>query len=125
MTGLLQDLRYALRQFRRSPGFAAAAVIVLALGIGANAAIFSLVDQLLLKSLPVEEPERLVMLKYTGSDTGSTSSYGGDVQQYFSYPMYRDLRDQNAGVFGNAYHVPHSGRSAVAQRSEPGRRRTG
>src|SRR5258706_15528104 len=100
MNGLMQDLRYALRQLRRAPGFTAAAVFTLALGIGANAAIFSLVDQILLKRLPVVEPDRLVMLKYTGSDTGNTSSYGGDVQQYFSYPMYRDLRDQKAVFSG-------------------------
>ena len=100
MTGLFQDLRYALRQFGRTPGFTAVAVVTLALGIGANAAIFSLVDQVLLKRLPVQEPDRLVMLKYTGSDTGHTSSYGGDVQQYFSYPMYRDLRDQNSVFSG-------------------------
>src|SRR5258706_15998325 len=95
MNGLMEDLRYPLRQLRRAPGFTGAAVFTLALGIGANAAIFSLVDQVLLKRLPVVEPDRLVMLKYTGSDTGQTSSYGGDPQQYFSYPMYRDLRDQN------------------------------
>src|SRR5690349_14798079 len=100
MTGLIQDLRYALRQFRRSPGLTAAAVVTLALGIGANAAIFSLVDQILLKRLPVVEPERLVMLKYEGSDTRHASSYGGDQQQYFSYPMYRDLRDQNSVFSG-------------------------
>ena len=95
MNGLIQDLKYALRQFRRAPGLTAAAVVTLALGIGANAAIFSLVDQILLKRLPVAEPERLVMLKYEGSDTGHASSYGGDTAHYFSYPMYRDLRDQN------------------------------
>ncbi len=100
MTGLLQDLRYTLRQFSRAPGFTAAAVLTLALGIGANAAIFSLVDQVLLQRMPVEEPDRLVMLKYTGSDTGHTSVYGGDAQQYFSYPMYRDLRDQNSVFAG-------------------------
>jgi predicted permease len=100
MNAILQDLRYALRQFRRAPGFTAAAVFTLALGIGANAAIFSMVDQVLLKRLPVVEPDRLVMLKYTGSDTGQTSSYGGDAQQYFSYPMYRDLRDQNSVFAG-------------------------
>ena len=106
MTGFFQDLRYALRQFGRAPGFTAAAVITLALGIGANAAIFSLLDQVLLKRLPVTEPKRLVMLKYTGSDTGATSSYGGDVQQYFSYPMYRDLRDQNNVFSGVATMFP-------------------
>jgi predicted permease len=100
MTGSFQDLSYALRQFRRAPGFTAAAVITLALGIGANAAIFSLVDQILLRRLPVVEPERLVMLRYEGSDTGHTSSYGGDTQHYFSYPMYRDLRDQNSVFSG-------------------------
>ncbi len=100
MTELFQDLSYALRQFRRAPAFTAAAVLTLALGIGANAAIFSLVDQLLLKRLPVAEPNRLVMLKFAGSDTGHTSSYGGDGEQYFSYPMYRDLRDQNSVFCG-------------------------
>src|SRR6266496_3328527 len=100
MTGFLQDLNYAMRQFRRAPGFAAAAVFTLALGIGANAAIFSLVNQVLLKRLPVVEPDRLVMLKFTGSDTGQTSTYGGDSHEYFSYPMYRDLRDQNSVLAG-------------------------
>ena len=100
MSGLIQDLRYALRQFVRTPGFTLAAVLTLALGIGANAAIFSLVDQVLLRRLPVDDAERLVMLRYTGSDTGATNSYGGDVQQYFSYPMYRDLRDKNSVFSG-------------------------
>jgi putative ABC transport system permease protein len=100
MTGFFQDFRHALRQFGRTPGFTAAAVVTLALGIGANAAIFSLVDQVLLKRLPVEEPDRLVTLKYVGSDTGNTSSYGGTPDQYFSYPMYRDLRDQNSVFSG-------------------------
>jgi hypothetical protein len=103
MNAILQDLRYALRQFRCAPRFTAAAVFTLALGIGANAAIFSMVDQVLLKRLSVVEPNRLVMLNYTGSDTGQTSSYGGDAQQYFSYPMYRDLRDQNSVLPGGPH----------------------
>src|SRR5579872_3572314 len=95
MNGLMQDVQYALRQLRRYPGFTAIAVLTLAVGIGANASIFSLVDQVLLKRLPVREPGRLVMLRFTGSDTGHTDSYGGNERDYFSYPMYRDLRDQN------------------------------
>jgi len=95
MNGLIQDVQYALRQLRKHPAFTAIAVLTLAVGIGANAAIFSLVDQILLKRLPVAEPDRLVMLQFTGSDTGHTDSYGGNEFDYFSYPMYRDLRDQN------------------------------
>ena len=100
METALQNIRYALRQLRKYPGFTAIAVLTLAIGIGANAAIFSLTDQILLKQLPVVEPNRLVMLKFTGSDTGHSSSYGGDEGQYFSYPMYRDLRDQNTVFSG-------------------------
>ena len=100
MSGLSQDFRYALRLLRKSPAFTAVAVLTLALGIGANTAIFSLLDQALLRSLPVQQPERLVMLHYVGSNTGRTSSYGGSGRDYFSYPMYRDIRDQNSVFSG-------------------------
>lgn len=101
---MLQDLRYALRQLRKSPAFAAVAVLTLALGIGANTAIFTLLDQALLRALPVNHPEQLVRMHYVGSNSGRISVFGGDDHDYFSYPMYRDLRDKNnvfAGVLAN------------------------
>jgi len=106
MNGLLQDLRYAVRQLRKSPGFAAVAIITLALGIGANTAIFSLLDQALLRSLPVKDADRLVLLKYDGSNTGRLESRT-DGKFYFSYPMYRDLRDRNS-VFSGMIATDHA-----------------
>jgi len=99
MNSVLQDLRYAIRQLRKKPGFTAVAIITLALGIGANTAIFSLLDQALLRNLPVKEPERLVLLRYSGSNTGHISARA-DNKFYFSYPMYRDLRDRNSVFSG-------------------------
>jgi putative ABC transport system permease protein len=99
MDTLLQDVRYAWRQLSKSPGFAAVAVITLALGIGANTAIFGLLDQALLRSLPVKEPAQLVILKFSGSFNGHTRSRTDD-KFYFSYPMYRDLRDRNSAFNG-------------------------
>jgi len=95
MTGFAQDFRYALRQLGKSPGFAAVAIVTLALGIGANTAIFSLLDQALLRRLPVKDADRLVILQSVGSFNGHTSSRT-DENFYFSYPMYRDLRDRNS-----------------------------
>lgn len=66
MRAVLQDLRFSLRQIRRAPGFMMTAVLTLALAVGANTAIFSLLDQALLRSLPVREPGRLVVLSGTG-----------------------------------------------------------
>src|SRR5664279_4651614 len=94
---LFHDLRFALRQLRKSPIFTLVAVVTLALGIGANTAIFTLLDQALLRSLPVSHPEQLVRLQFTGSTRGHFSTFGGDDHDYFSYPMYRDLRDHNSG----------------------------
>ena len=98
MNKLAQDIRYALRQLRRSPGFTITVVVTLALGIGANAAVFTLFDQALLRMLPVQKPKELVRFAWTGGFSGSMSSFGGGSDNYFSYPMYKDLRDKN-GVF--------------------------
>ena len=90
---MLQNLAYSLRTLHRSPLFTAAAVLSLALGIGANTAIFSLLNQVVLRSLPVADPERLVLLHTDYSAPGSSSSDNGE--SVFSYPMYRDLRDRD------------------------------
>jgi len=119
MSSWILDVRYALRTLRRSPGFAAAAIATLALGIGANAAIFSLVDRVLLKLLPVRAPRELVLLRSPGNRQGSTWSDGDDAYS-FSYPMYRDLRDQNQvfqgllGVFPFAASVAERGQTERA-----------
>lgn len=101
LSSLIQDARFALRQLRRSPGFTATAILTLALGLGANTAIFSLLDQALLRSLPVADPERLVILEGTGKAwQGHTSGHGGSNTLLFSYPMYRDLRDKGSSLAG-------------------------
>jgi putative ABC transport system permease protein len=95
MNPLMQDIHYALRQLRKSPAFTLTVVLTLALGIGANAAVFTLFDQVLMRMLPVERPHQLVRFTWTGGFSGSASSFGGDSTNYFSYPMYKDLRDRN------------------------------
>lgn len=89
------DLKYAWRQLRKSPGFAITAVVTLALGIGATTAIFTMFDQVMLRMLPVHRPQELVRLYWHGSFSGAISAFGGDAGDYYSYPMYRDLRDKN------------------------------
>jgi predicted lysophospholipase L1 biosynthesis ABC-type transport system permease subunit len=73
MTTTMSDLRLAIRGLRRSPLFATVAILSLALGIGANTAIFTLIDQILLRKLPVAAPEELVMLHQQGPNMGSNS----------------------------------------------------
>ncbi|MGA2847461.1 MAG: ABC transporter permease [Terracidiphilus sp.] len=98
MNSLTQNIRYALRQLRKSPAFTLTVIVTLALGIGANAAVFTLFDQVLLRMLPVDRPAELVRFEWSGAFSGSMSSFGGDTDghhNYFSYPMYKDLRDKN------------------------------
>jgi len=95
MNSLMQDFHYALRQLRKSPGFTLTVILTLALGIGANAAVFTMFDQVLLRMLPVQQPENLVRFEWSGGFSGSMSSFGGDSDNYFSYPAYKELRDHN------------------------------
>jgi putative ABC transport system permease protein len=74
MNQLSQNIRFAWRQLRKSPGFTLTVVITLALGIGANAAVFTLFDQALLRMLPVQRPKELVRFEWTGSFSGSASA---------------------------------------------------
>src|SRR6266496_2040811 len=99
MTTILNDLRYALRTFVKSPGFAIIAVAPLALGIGANAAIFALVNRVLLTLLPVRNPQELVLLSSKGPIQGHGWS-DRDIATSFTYPMYKDLRDGNSPFSG-------------------------
>lgn len=89
MLPLTNDLRLALRGLRRSPLFASVAILSLALGIGANTAIFTLIDQILLRTLPVERPHELVMLHQEGPHSGSNMG-----SRMHSYPMYQQFQAQ-------------------------------
>ena len=96
---ILQDVTYALRTWKKTPLFVVVATVSLAFGIGANTAIFTLVDQVLLRMLPVKDPEQLVLL------TGRGRHYGGNSgSNRLSYPMYTDFRD-HAGVFSGMFCV--------------------
>jgi predicted permease len=99
MQNLWKDITFGMRMLAKSPGFTAIAVITLALGIGANTAIFSLMDQILLQRLPVKNPNELVILRAPGPVTGHVSS-DGDNAESFSYPMYKGLRDNNSVFSG-------------------------
>ena len=106
----MTDLRFAIRQLQRNPGFAAVAVLTLALGIGANTAIFSITNGLLLRPLPVPEPERLVALFTTYE---KQSGLNGS-----SYPDYRDLRDRSDVFEGLAGHFYFPMAVRTADRAE-------
>jgi len=95
MGSLLQDLRFAFRQLRKSPSFAITAVLTLALGIGANTAIFSLVNSLMLRPLPVSAPKQIAELALRENN--------GLFQQAFSWPEFKQIRAQSSRSFSNVF----------------------
>lgn len=97
-----RDLKHALRQIRRNPVLAATVIAMLALGVGANTALFTVFQQVVLQALPVRTPHQLVLLSHkSASDEGSWSTWG-DQGLYFSYPAYAALRDGNHTLDGLA-----------------------
>jgi len=105
MSSIFQDFRYALRLLRKSPGFTAVSVAVLALGIGGNAAIFALVSRVMLRPLPYPQPDRLMALSLTATGRGMKNLAAGD-ELPWSFPKYRTFREidrefASAAAFGD------------------------
>src|ERR1700678_1523366 len=112
MPAIVDNLRYAIRQLRKTPGFTLVAVLTLALGIGANTAVFSVMNAVLLRSLPVADPARVVYLRTSNPPRGTGTI---DTNQTFSYPAYDGLRRADRGLAPVMAYVPLSG-SKVAVR---------
>jgi len=113
MDTAVRDFKYTLRTLRRSPGFVAVAALTLALGIGANTAIFSLLDQILLRLLPVKNPQQLVLLTMRGRHYGN--NWGGNA---ISHPMFRDFQAHNEVFSGMFCRFPHSVSLTVGGQAE-------
>ncbi len=102
----MRHLKLALRTLFRTPFVTAVAVLSLALGIGANAAIYSMFDQMLVQPLPVQEPDRLINLAAPGPKPGSQScNQAGPCEATFSYPMFKDLEARSPALSGLAAHM--------------------
>jgi predicted permease len=101
LESIVQDIRYGLRQLRRSPGFTFIAILSLALGIGANTAIFTLLNTIMLRPLPVEKPSELVLFG-DGQAQGSTSSIPDGKTRLFSYAFFHDFRQKATSFSGVA-----------------------
>src|SRR5881394_934644 len=119
MPELYQDVRYGLRMLAKNPGFTAIAILTLALGIGANTAIFSLLNQVLLRRLPVENPQELVVLKSPGPKHGHVWSDGDD-SEIFSYPLYKGLAKNTTVFDGVIARYPFSASIASHGQTERG-----
>src|ERR1700685_869428 len=111
MSSLLQDFRFALRQLRKTPAFFAIVVLTLGLGIGANTAIFSMVDWLVLRSLPITHPEQIHFLAFARP--------GANSEVQFSYPEFAELKTQTTDVFSGMTPFIFGG-LAGAQNSQSG-----
>ena len=125
MTGVIQDLRFAARQVYKSPWFAFTAILTLALGIGANTAVFSALNALLLKMLPVREPQQLYTVVLVNGGTQPSNANGtGNGNTSFSYPVYRELRKQEPRILADLIaHVPLGFGKVPVRYGEPPRRR--
>ena len=109
MTNFWNDLKYSVRQLRKSVSFTTVCVLTLALGVGANTAVFSVMNAVLLKSLPVADPDRVVYLR-TSNPPRNTGTI--DTTETFSYPVYDALRRQHDGLSAVVAYVPLGGRES-------------